>query len=227
MNPNATPISKVFEEIPVAIQNTAEEKMWNSLKLHFRLAAIGDYDLYKFIEEVQRYYRTHTYKWLCKENGPLMAYIGMPLLCHRLVKLGILVDGKPHFTIPVTLHPGDGSRLNLQLPYEIIPELEQLKLSDDLLTERHRYPLDYDKLYFLSAFHYKGHPELIGKYSLDVEEANDRHYEFSVATGEQLCRQLYYHPRALPAALMMYLRQNKGWALESLIRSRADATFHY
>lgn len=227
MKANTTPISKVFEEIPAAIQNTAEENMWNGLMKRFHGEAIGNYDLYKFIEEVQRYYRTQTYKWLCKENGPLMAFIGMPLLCHRLVKLGILADGKPHFTIPVTLHPGDGSRLNLQLPYDIIPELEQLKLSDHWLTERKRYSLDYDNLYFLSAFHYKGHPELIGVYSLDVEEAHDRHYEFSVATGEQLCRQLNYHPRALPAALMMYLKQRNGWALESLIHGRSDATFHY
>lgn len=227
MESNKTPISKAFDEIPAAIAGTDEEQMWRKLKAHFYFQSVRDMDLKGFIGRVQLFYQEKTGRWLCKENGPLMAHIGMPILCHRLVELRILEDGKPHFTIPVDLHPGDGTHINLQLPYEIIPELEQLKLYDYQLTVQDQLSLDFERLYFLSTFHYKNHPEVISLYSLDVEAANDRHYQFSKATAEQICILRRDHPKAIGRVLRDYLACNGGPALERLIYGRASATFHY
>lgn len=227
MRANTTPLAKAFDEIPAAIAGTEEEQMWRKLKAHFYFQSVGDMDLKEFIGRVQLFYQKNTGQWLCKENGPLMAHIGMPILCHRLVELRILADGKPHFTIPVGLHPGDGSFLNLRLPYEIIPELEQLKLYGYQLTVQERLPLDFERLYFMSTFHYKNHPEVISHYSLDVEEAHDRHYTFSRDTAEQICILRKDHSKAIGRVLKDYLACNGGPALENLICGRASATFHY
>lgn len=217
-------LTELFGSIPKSVRNSNEMVMWNRLYRHFADNRIQITDLNFFLEEVQRFYHNEIGQWLCRDTGPVMAQSGFPVLCSRLVEMGILEDGKAHFVVPVTLYPGKESLL---LPYEFLPELTQLRSDKCEINEPDRHMLGLDRLYYVTTYHYRGHRELIDYYSLDVEDANDRHYQFSRAAGEQICRQLYYHPRALLAALEMYYRNHGGPALEKLIRGKASATFHY
>ena len=157
----------------------------------------------------------------------MMAYVGIPVLCSRLIDLGVLDHGMPHFVMPVDLYDGNGSTISLRLPYELMPDLLHLRNWDYKMNDRIQHSLDFENLYFISVFHYHGIPDLIDKYSLDVEAANDRHYEFSVATGLRICKQLHRHPKALVAALKDYLRSYGGGALEDMIYGKSSSTFHF
>ena len=217
-------LDRLFGQVPQSIQYSGEVVMWNGLYSHFADNQLQITDLNFFVEEVQRFYREKTGHWLCQDNGAAMALIGIPVLCSRLVEMGILEDGKPHFVVPVTLYPGKEC---LQLPYEFLPELINLRSDKHSINEANKNMLGLDRLYYVTIYHYKDHRELIDYYSLDVEDAHDRHYHFSKAVGEEICRELDYHPRALLAALNTYYRNHGGQALERLIQKRAFETFHY
>jgi len=216
-------LSGLFGEVPMLIQLTVGMERWNALHRHFAEEQIQINDLRSFIEEVQRFYRKEYGHWLCADTGRAMALFGLPLLCSRLTEMGRLGD-EFCFVVPVTLHPLDEQ---LQLPYEFLPELVNLRLDSEKINEVSPWMLGLDGLYYLSTHHYRGHPELVDFYSLDVEAANDRHYHFSPEAGDILCAKLGYHPNALRAALNTYYKTQGGPALEKLIREVAFETFHY
>ena len=216
-------LSGLFGELPQLIRLVVGTEKWDALYRHFAETQTEITDLFFFVEEVQRFYHKEYGHWLCADTNPNMALFGMPLLCSRLTEMGRLGEGV-FFVMPVTLHPLDEP---LQLPYEFLPELAKLRLGREEINEVSQWMLGLDRRYYLSTHHYRGHPNLVDFYSLDVEEADDRHYHFSVEAGNMLCAKLGYHPNALRAALNTYYKSQGGPALESLIRSVAFESFHY
>ena len=115
----------------------------------------------------------------------------------------------------------------LMLPYELLPELEHLRNNQHKMNSQKRIALDLEHLYFLTTYHYRNAPDLIDFYSLDVESANDSHFQFSEEASVHICEQLGFKPNAIGAALSTYLKKYGGPALESLIKKFATKEFHY
>lgn len=104
---------------------------------------------------------------------------------------------------------------------------------------RKRIPLDDDGLYFLSVFYRKESTSgscnvcTVLKYSLDVERANDSHYEFSPADGNKLHTALDTGyagiKRSLPEALSEYFENHSEIAFRGLLKelSISFQTFHF
>ena len=218
--------------------------LWYDLMEHFDDPKFNRIDLRAFIGEIQRFFHKKAGVWLCSETevmleeyahggmssggiSSFMAEIGIPLLCSNLVELGFLEDQKPHFVIPVELQCMHQEKYQLKLPYELLPDLTHLRSKKHEMNDQRRISLDLERVYYLTVHHYHNMPELIDFYSLDVELADDSHYEFSEEKAGRLCRKLGFKPVALGAALSTYLREHGGAALEALVRSVADKEFHY
>ena len=129
-------------------------------------------------------------------------------------------------------HNSDPTRLDALTPKD---ERRVLKyrmaaaiLSDDYYddyqkTFRKTIPLDLDRWYFLSIF-YNEHR--IQGYSLDVEAADDYHYQFSDAAPEILKR---YLPTAesFPEALAIYLSSHTSTQFAMLLTQKGLLTGYF
>lgn len=91
---------------------------------------------------------------------------------------------------------------------------------------RKRIPLDDEQLCFLSVFYHEGGN--VVKYSFDVEEASDYHYQFSPAAGELL--RLRIDPGlSLPEALAEFLLHDHPRQFPALLAGQGlpFQSFHY
>lgn len=220
-------ITQAFDCLPVEFETVLEQQKWHSLRAYFAGKAVDSLTIRDFIREVQSFYRRKTGRWICRDNHYEMASVGVPLLCSRLVELGILEDGQPHFVVPVELFTGNGKRLMLKLPYEILPDLAHMRKYDYQMNDSVRTSLGFDRLYFVTTYHYHDAPELIDYYSLDVEEAHDRHYRFTPSALAPILASHGYHPKAAGAFFQNYYKSAGGPALEKLIYRISGGTFHY
>ena len=212
--------------------------LWYALMEHFDHVSFNHLPMKDFIREIQRFFQRKTGTWLCGDTQvsvpewakfcsgvitPQFANLAIPVLCSNLCKLGFPANRDAvNFVLPVTL-----GEYSLTLPYEILPELTDLRKSALELTERKRILLVPGQPYYLTVFHYKNAPDLVRDYSLDAEEANDSHYRFSVKAAAELSSQLGYAPKAIGAALCGYLKEHGGAALEAMVRKYASEEFHY
>ncbi len=105
--------------------------------------------------------------------------------------------------------------------------LEEDWYDQSLKHYRKRLPLDDKQLYFLSVFYRKDKTSKaeVLKYSLDVEKAEDSHYEFSAAGGKKLHQALIKAQgidqstnRSLPELLAWYFETGSEYSFTSLLK---------
>jgi O-acetyl-ADP-ribose deacetylase (regulator of RNase III) len=236
--------SQAFFHAPDQWGQRGDPRLWYALMDHFDNPKFNGITLFDFIKEIQRFFHQKAGIWLCAETqvyieewdhggmsgggiSSFMAEIGIPILCSNLCKLNFCNDKSPSFIIPVNLRCVHTKLYQLLLPYELLPELEHLRNNQYKMNSQKRIALDLEKLYFLTTYHYRNAPDLIDFYSLDVESANDSHFQFSEEASVRICEQLGFKPNAIGAALSTYLKKHGGPALESLIKKFATKEFHY
>lgn len=218
--------------------------LWYVLMDHFDDPKFNSITLFDFIKEIQRFFHKKAGVWLCAETqvyieeldqggmsggnvSGFMAGAGIPLLCSNLCKLNFNKYKSPRSAFPVYLRFFNKEQYQLELPSEILPELEHLRKHQYEMNSQKRIALDLEQLYFLTAYHYRNAPDLIDFYSLDVESANDSHYHFTEESSMHICEQLGFRSTAIGEALSAYLKKHGGPALESLIKRYATKEFHY
>lgn len=237
--------SQAFFSNITACSTPGESRLWLDLMGHFDDPKFNRITPEKFVEEIQRFYHNKAGRWLC---GNLNVYVKtmpyaanlpnghishlftkrtIPVLVSNLVKLGLYPTNSDTFLIPVTLPASYGEAHQLTLPYELLPLLTHLRSDDYKMNDSIRYSLDFENLYYLTIHHHKYLPDLISHYSLDVEDAHDRHYTFSEAAAQALVRHFHEHPKALIRGMIDYLKRYGGPALESLVRTIASGTHSY
>ena len=211
--------------------------LWSSMMCHFDDPKFNFLAPQDFIQEIQRYFHDNTGKWLCGDSTYLsgtpknflpgatisgeFARVCIPLLVSSLVQLDYAPPQGPAFLMPVELiwgfHQEEKLTEALKLPYELLPLLTHLRSPRERMNDTVRHSLDFQNLYFVTIHHHKYFPDLIDHYSLDVEDAHDRHYTFSEEAAQALIRHFHEHPKALIRGLKDYLRGHGGPALERLV----------
>ena len=215
-----------------------ESRLWLDLMRHFDNPNFNRINPKEFVGEIQRFFHNKTGKWLCGDLSAALKEYSMghahgtvgqgfarrtvPVLVSNLVNLGYFTEKSDAFLIPVTM-----DEYALTLPYELLPLLTHLRSDGLHMNETIRNSLDFQNLYFVTIHHHKYFPDLIDYYSLDVEEAHDRHYRFSAEAAQTLVRYFHEHPRALIRGMKDYLKYHGGPALEKLVRSVSSDTFSY
>lgn len=215
-----------------------ESRLWLELMRHFDDPNFNRINPREFVSEIQRFFHNKTGKWLCGDLNVHMSQYALghskgqitrgfaartiPVLVSNLVNLGYFTEKSGTFLIPVTL-----DEYSLTLPYELLPLLTHLRSPQYQMNDSIRYSLDFKSLYYVTIHHHKYFPDLIDHYSLDVEDAHDRHYSFSEEAAQALIRQLHEHPKALIRGLKDYLKANGGAALEKLVGSVSGDKFFY
>lgn len=99
---------------------------------------------------------------------------------------------------------------------------------DDLMHEtRRRYALDSTGPYFLTLS-FADDGSFMGKYSLDVEKADDSHYGFT-SDEERSIREAIAATdgETLVDAMIRYIRDHDGEQLEAEVGSRCKTRWHY
>lgn len=97
-----------------------------------------------------------------------------------------------------------------------------------------KIPLDNERLYFLTVY-VNASTGLINKFSFDIEEAADTHYEFDLSGAEKLREMCIarlsdfnrYYDKSLDNLMKEYLRKCDGLSLESLVSGISTAVFHF
>lgn len=132
------------------------------------------------------------------------------------------------------LHNSDIGRLDNVTPKDL-KRIQKYMIALEILKDdpfdknsgyfKKRIPLDFEHLFFLSVFYMSGE---VLKYSLDVEAAEDSHYEFNTENGERI-RVLLNERVSLPEALAEYLTDHNEYDFESLMADNKIAfqSFHF
>ena len=235
--------SQAFFSVPEKWGKRGDLYLWYAMMHHFDNPKFNRIQPRDFIADIQRYFHSKAATWLCGETdlflqefahggmtsgmiSSFFAHRGIPLLVSNLVRLGCYYQQEPAFLIPVELRT-DCDTLSLTLPYELLPLLTHLRSPREQMNDTIRYSLDLQNRYFVTVHHHKYFPDLIDYYTLDVEDAYDRHYRFSEAAAQTLIQRFHEHPKALIRGMMTYLKNHGGMELEHLVRSVSDETISY
>lgn len=99
---------------------------------------------------------------------------------------------------------------------------------DDSTREvRRRYALEPSRLYFLTLSFTEG-GEFKGRYSFDVESANDSHYQFTSKEEPGIRKAVGARDgESLVDAMTRYLGTHEGKQLEAAVSFRCTRQFHY
>ena len=237
-----TRASQAFFTQPSSWGTRGDYYLWGLMMYHFDNPEFSGLSPKNFIQEIQRFFHKNTGKWLCGDDTYIyekflsgatisgnFAKVFIPLLVSNLTQLEYAPPQGPTFLVPVELVWGNYHKLteSLKLPYELLPILTPLRSPRERMNETICHSLDFQNLYFVTVHHHKYFPDIIDHYSLDVEDAHDRHYIFSEDAAQKLVQQLHEHPKALIRGLMHYLQNHGGPALEQLVRAVSSETFFY
>jgi hypothetical protein len=172
-----------------------------------------------------------TLEMLTEEGFSINVIEALKLLTHDecveyLNYIHLLKDSKNEIAIAVKLadlkHNSDLSRVgtadekakNRVVKYQQAINILEPELQYDVYTKktRKRYSLDEKKLHFLSVFYDENGN--VDKYSLDVEKANDSHYEID---KDEMAKLIKHLNAELTVALRTYFSSHNQWDFEKML----------
>ena len=234
--------SQAFFNPPSKWGTRGDLYLWGIMMAHFDDPKFNCITPGDFVQEIQRFFHLNTGKWLCGDASTYLtkflpgatisgdfAQVFVPLLVSNLTQLEYAAPREPTFLVPIDLVWGHSHKLTepLKLPYELLPLLSHLRSPRERMNESIRYNLDFKNLYFITVYHHKYFPDLIDYYTLDVEDAQDRHYRFDETAAQALIQHFHEHPKALIRGMMDYLKEHGGKELERVVSAVSGETFSY